>query len=64
MIPLSDKACPLFVIPRISSLVQVEEEHQQGSLKTLVEEEFDQAECLLYEPKAPADELVEEVTAA
>ena len=53
----------LFVLPQISSLVQVEEEHRQGSLKAQVCHEFPEAVTTVYEPKCSADELTSSISA-
>jgi beta-N-acetylhexosaminidase len=52
------------VLPQISSLVQVEEEHRQGSLKAIVAHEFPKATVVVYEPKCSAGELAELVNSS
>ena len=42
---------------QISSLVQVEEEHKQGSLIKILCEEYPKAATFVYEPKCPFNEL-------
>lgn len=58
MIPLTGtEKNTLFVLPQISSLVQVEEEHRQGSLKALINEEFPGAATAVYNPKSSVEEI-------
>lgn len=48
----------VFLLPQISSLVQVEEEHRQASLKSIIDKEFAQATTIVYEPKCSASEIM------
>lgn len=65
MVPLKNNGRnALFVLPQISSLVQVEEEHRQGSLKAVVNQEFPQAATVVYEPKCSADELAKAISSS
>jgi beta-N-acetylhexosaminidase len=59
MVPLdAAKGRTVFCVPQISALVQVEEEHRQGSLKALIEQEYPQAETIVYDPKATGADLI------
>ncbi len=65
MVPLHGQGeNTLFVLPQISSLVQVEEEHRQGSLKDQIMHEFPHATTVVYEPKCSAEELTGSVLKA
>ncbi len=58
MLPLQgDGTGILFVVPQISSLVQVEEEHKQGSMVKILNEAYPKAATFVYEPKCPLSEL-------
>ena len=50
-LPLKDSKDTLFVLPLISSLVQVEEEHKESSLAHLVKEDFPNSAFVVYDPK-------------
>lgn len=52
----------LFVLPHISSLVQVEEEHHQGSLQALINKEFPDVETTVYDPKGSSEELMTQLS--
>jgi beta-N-acetylhexosaminidase len=51
----------LFLYPKISALVQVEESHQQTGFAQLISSEFSQALTLEYDPKATADDILSAV---
>ena len=51
----------IFCVPQISALVQVEEEHRQESLKSLIAQEFPAAETIVYEPKAAGATLIDQI---
>ncbi|OGK08373.1 MAG: hypothetical protein A2W80_11815 [Candidatus Riflebacteria bacterium GWC2_50_8] len=62
MVPLdASSGRTVFCVPQISALVQVEEEHQQGSLKSLIEQEYPQAETIVYDPKASETDLIAQI---
>lgn len=52
----------LFVLPQISSLVQVEEEHHQGSLKVVINKEFPDAATSVYDPKGSSEDLMAQIS--
>lgn len=65
MLPLGANSEDLvFCAPQISALVQVEEEHQQGSLKAQIEMEFPKAITVVYDPKAAGRELIDQIVRA
>ena len=58
MIPLpGDGTGTLFIVPQISSLVQVEEEHKQGNLEKMLAGRYPGAATFAYEPGCPFNEL-------
>ncbi len=58
MIPMNgDGSGTFFVLPQISSLVQVEEEHKQGSLVKVISAAYPKAATFVYEPKCPFSEF-------
>ncbi|MBU1109815.1 MAG: beta-N-acetylhexosaminidase [Candidatus Riflebacteria bacterium] len=62
MLPLDESAGrTIFCVPQISALVQVEEEHRQESLKSLIAQEFPAAETIVYEPKAGGATLIDQI---
>lgn len=62
MLPLNvDSENLVFCAPQISALVQVEEEHQQGSLKAQIRAEFPKAKTVVYDPKASGNELISQI---
>ena len=64
MVPLKTTgADTLFVIPQISSLVQVEEEHRQESLGAIIKNEFAAATVVVYDPKASAEQIIAQISA-
>ncbi len=65
MLPLSaDSAKLVFCIPQISALVQVEEEHREDGLKSLIEKEFPRARTIVYDPKTAGAELINQIAKA
>ena len=60
-IPVKDSAQTLFVLPLISSLVQVEEEHKDKSLANIINADFPLSKTIIYNPKAKCDEILAEV---
>lgn len=60
MLPLAnDSNDLLFCVPQISALVQVEEEHSQESLSSLIKQEFPRAKIVVYQPKAAGSDLID-----
>jgi beta-N-acetylhexosaminidase len=57
-IPLKDSKDTHFILPLISSLVQVEEEHKEKSLANIVKKYFPNSICDVYEPKATSEEIL------
>ncbi|PKL48488.1 MAG: hypothetical protein CVV42_09375 [Candidatus Riflebacteria bacterium HGW-Riflebacteria-2] len=63
LLPLhTDSASLIFCVPQISALVQVEEEHNQGGLKSLIAKEFPRARTYVYDPKTSGKELISQVS--
>lgn len=61
-LPLKNStADPVFILPQISSLVQVEEEHQQGSLKAIIEKDFPGGRFVIYDPKGSSQDLIKKI---
>lgn len=64
MLPLmKQQSQPVFMLPQISALVQVEEDHQQGSLKAIIEKEYPEARYIIYDPKASSDKIMQQFNA-
>ena len=61
-LPIEDSSQSLFVVPLISSLVQVEEEHKEKSLANLINIEFPRSNTIVYNPKASKEEIIKEFT--
>ncbi len=59
--PVKDSHETLFVLPKISSLVQVEEEHKDNSLANLIKSDFSNCMTLVYEPKASSKDIIDSV---
>jgi beta-N-acetylhexosaminidase len=57
-IPVKNDKDTLFVLPLISSLVQVEEEHKDKSLENIVHSDFPLCQTVIYNPKATKDEII------
>lgn len=60
-IPVNDSKESLFVLPLISSLVQVEEEHKDKSLANLIKIDFPKSQTVVYEPKAKKEDILEQI---
>ena len=60
-IPVTDSKESLFVLPLISSLVQVEEEHKDKSLANLIKIDFPKSQTVVYEPKAKKEDILEQI---
>ena len=61
-VPVTDSKETLFVLPMISSLVQVEEEHKVKSLENIIKIDFPKSQTMVYEPKGSKEEILEEIT--
>lgn len=62
MLPLNaDSEKLVFCLPEISALVQVEEEHREDGLKSLIEKEFPRARTIVYSPKTSGAELISQI---
>ena len=59
-LPIEDSDSSLFIVPLISSLVQVEEEHKDKSLANLINKEFPKSKTLVYNPKATKEEILKD----
>lgn len=60
-IPVNDSYETMFVLPLISSLVQVEEEHKNQSLAQIIKLDFPKSQYVIYDPKATKDEIIQEI---
>ncbi len=60
-IPIKNSSDTLFVLPLISSLVQVEEEHKDKSLANIIKNEFSQCLISIYDPKATKEQILAEI---
>ena len=60
-IPVEDSDKTLFVLPLISALVQVEEEHKDKSLENLIKVDFPKSKYFVYNPKADKKEIIEKI---
>ena len=60
-LPISDSKDTLFVLPLISSLVQVEEEHKTKSLASIINTDFPKSQTIVYEPKAERQVIIDSV---
>lgn len=58
MLSLTKETKVLFVFPKISALVQVEESHGTNGLGQIIKEHFPNSSLVEYDPKAEADEIV------
>jgi len=62
LLPLRKDAEQLvFCLPQISALVQVEEEHRDDGLKSLIEKEFSRARTIVYDPKTAGQALIDQI---
>lgn len=58
MLPVNEREPVLFVIPKISALVQVEETHAEQGLEKLIKEYFHQAVTVEYNPKDKKEDIL------
>lgn len=62
-IPIKDSPENLFVLPLISSLVQVEEEHKYKGLEKMIKANFPLSKVIVYEPKTSHQDIINKVSA-
>ena len=60
-LPVTDTPETHFILPLISSLVQVEEEHKNMSLAQIISEYFPNSKSDVYEPKADCENILKNV---
>lgn len=60
-LPVADNKETLFVLPLISSLVQVEEEHKTRSLASIISSDFSESQTIVYEPKSDRQTIIDSV---
>ena len=60
-LPVEDSPDTHFILPLISSLVQVEEEHKDKSLANIIKEYFPKSSSEVYEPKADCESILKNV---
>lgn len=58
-LPLDPSTSILFICPRVSTLVQVEEEHRENGFANILKAFFPSCECLDYDPKAAEQTILD-----
>lgn len=60
-LPVKNTPDTMFVLPQISALVQVEEDHKDKSLANIVLAEFPQTATVVYDPKAEKQDILQQI---